>query len=130
LLVCGVIQIVARFTAVLTLCFAFGLQWIALQSVAWTSMILQNTKQTSFCRAMMRTFDGAHPCSLCHVVNKGKASQEKRDLKLSPKIDIVCVASSVRFMPRFESLEYPTISYLKPELGHSPPSPPPRTSAA
>jgi hypothetical protein len=121
-----VLRTAARFIAVLTLCFAFGLQWIALQSIAWTGMILQNAKQTSFCEAVKRTFDGAHPCSLCHIVNKGKTSQDKRDMKSTPKIDIMCVVRSIRLLPRFESLQYPTISFLNFELAHSPDSPPPR----
>jgi len=122
-----VLRTAARFTAVLALCFAFGFQWVALQSIAWTAMILQNAKQTSLCEAMKRTFDGAHPCSLCHIVNKGKTSQEKRDVQSSsPKIDIMCVARSIRLLPRVEALQYPTISLSNFELAHSPASPPPR----
>lgn len=120
------LRTVARFTAVLALCFAFGFQWIALQSIAWTAMIMENAKQTSLCEAVKRTFDGAHPCSLCHIVNKGKTSQHERDVQSSPKIDIMCVARSIRLLPRVEALQYPTISFLNLEVAHSPASPPPR----
>jgi len=122
-----VLRTAARFTAVLALCFAFGFQWLALQSIAWTSMILQNAKQTSLCEAMKRTFDGAHPCSLCHIVNKGKTSQNKRDVKSSPKIDIIGASQIARLLPLVIPFQYELSNSSFTPSADLPAVPPPRT---
>jgi hypothetical protein len=114
---------------VLALCCAIGLHWIALQSVAWTAMMIQNVKRAPFCQAVERTFDGAHPCSLCHVVNKGKASEKKSNTQSSlPKIDIVCVARTFQLLPKSVQFEYVVSDCALFQSGHSPPVPPPRDS--
>ena len=49
-------------------------------------MIVDNAKQVSLCHAIARTFDGVHPCSLCHIVNRGKTAEKKSGLQLlTPK---------------------------------------------
>jgi hypothetical protein len=107
---------------------AIGLQWFALQSVAWTVMMIRNARQVSFCNAVKRTFDGAHPCSLCQIVNKGKSSEQKRDLHApNPKIDIICVARPIRLLPSSAALDYASVSFRNSEIEYSPPSPPPRS---
>ena len=41
-------------------------------------MLIEYSKRAPLCQAIAQTFDGAHPCSLCHiVVNKGKTSEKK-----------------------------------------------------
>jgi len=52
-----------------------GLHWIALQSVAWTTMVIEYSKRAPLREAVAQTFDGAHPCSLCHAVAAGKKSE-------------------------------------------------------
>ena len=90
-------------------------------------MMVRNTKQVSFCEAVKRTFDGAHPCALCHVVNKGKASEQKREMQTSfAKIDIVCVSRKIPLLPRQIPFEYITSNSRLCETDYSPPVPPPR----
>lgn len=121
------IRLVLKSIAVLALCLTIGLQWLALQSVAWTAMMLSNAKQVSFCQAVKRTFDGSHPCSLCHVVSKGKASEHRRDFQSSlAKVDIVCVSRVIALLPRLASWDYGTMSVSFSEAEYSPPAPPPR----
>ena len=104
-----------------------GLQWIALQSVAWTTMIVSYAKERSFCAAIVQTFDGAHPCSLCHAVSKGKTSEKKSDLKsMTPKIDLICVARVIRVLALFAPFDYGTCNFSSREISYSPPVPPPR----
>ena len=50
-------------------------------------MIIDYSKRAPLCQAIAQTFDGAHPCSLCHVVNKGKNSEKKSDLQSSDAKD-------------------------------------------
>jgi hypothetical protein len=122
-----VLGVASRIITIIALCSAIGVHWLALQSVAWTAMILQNTKQVSFCEAVKRTFDGAHPCALCHVVNKGKASEQKREMQTSfAKIDIVCVSRKIPLLPRQIPFEYVTSNSRLSESDYSPLVPPPR----
>src|SRR6266487_6598025 len=80
-----------RIATISALCLSIGLHWIALQSLAWTTMVIEYSKSASLCQAIAQTFDGAHPCSLCNVVSKGKNSEKKQDLRSSsPKIDMIC----------------------------------------
>src|SRR5438067_7640068 len=121
------LRVAGRFVTIVVLFSAIGLHWIALQSVAWTAMMIQNAKQASFCKAVQRTFDGAHPCPLCHMVNKGNASEQKQDAQtVTPKIDIICVARTIRLLPIFGFFEYPAGDFSFFNSGQSPPVPPPR----
>jgi hypothetical protein len=118
---------VGRIVTVLALCCAIGLHWVALQSLAWTTMIVQHSKCGPLAQALEQTFDGAHPCSLCHVVNKGTASQKKSSAQLPlSKIDIVCVARTFQFLPRSVQFDYAASNCSPDESEHSPPAPPPR----
>jgi hypothetical protein len=91
-------------------------------------MLIQNTKQTSLCEALKRTFDGAHPCSLCGMVHKGKASDQKRDIQTpTAKIDIIYVVRPIRLLPRLTLFEYASAPFSNSEIEYSPPVPPPRS---
>ena len=116
-----------RIVMITALCLSIGLHWIALQSLAWTTMVIDYSKRAPLCRAIAQTFDGKHPCSLCHVVNKGKDSEKKPDVQSSTlKIDMICAALVHRVERRCVSYEYPLADCFSSRLGHSPPVPPPR----
>jgi len=122
-----VLHCIGRAVTVLALCSAIGLQWVALQSVAWTTMIVEYSKSAPLCKAIAQTFDGAHPCSLCHVVNNGKNSEKKSDLQSpAPKIDIICIVRSVRPVRPVRPFEYAATDFVFSNLCYSPPVPPPR----
>jgi hypothetical protein len=124
-----VLRCIARVVTILALCCAIGLQWLALQSIAWTAMIIDYSKHASLSEAIAQTFDGAHPCSLCHIVNKGKACEKKSDLQqLTPKIDIICIRRAIALLRPFIYFEYSTADSPFSEIPHSPPVPPPRNS--
>ena len=73
-----VLSVIGRSGVVLVLCLVMGLDWIALQTVAWTTMLVTNAKQTSsLAQAVTRTFDGQHPCDLCKRISITKDSQKK-----------------------------------------------------
>jgi hypothetical protein len=123
-----VFRCVGRVATIVALCCAIGLHWIALQSLAWTTMIIDYSKRAPLCQAITQTFDGAHPCSLCHVVSKGKNSEKKQDLRSpAPKIDMICVPLANRIERPFVPFEYATRDSFSFEFGHSPPVPPPRS---
>jgi hypothetical protein len=120
-----------RIATITALCLSIGLHWIALQSLAWTTMVIDFSKRAPLCQAIAQTFDGKHPCSLCHVVNKAKDSEKKPDVQSATlKIDIICAALAYRIDRPFVSYEYPLTDCFSSRLGHSPPVPPPRSFAS
>ena len=91
-------------------------------------MIVDYSKRASLSKAIAQTFDGAHPCSLCHIVSKGKACEKKSDLQtLAPKIDIICTKRAITLLPPFVHFEYLARDFSLSEIGDSPPVPPPRS---
>jgi hypothetical protein len=124
----SVLRCICRAITIFALCCAIGLQWLALQSIAWTAMIVDNAKHASLCKAIAQTFDGAHPCSLCQIVNNAKSTETKSDLQpLTPKIDMICVSRTTSFLQRFTPIEYAARDFSFNKLGRSPPAPPPRS---
>jgi len=124
----NVIRWIARAVTIFALCCAIGLQWLALQSIAWTAMIVDYSKQDSICHAIAKTLDGAHPCSLCHVVNRASTAEKKADLQpLTPKIDMICASRAISLFQSFVPVEYAARDFSFDNVGHSPLAPPPRS---
>ncbi len=116
-----------RVVTIIALCCAIGLHWMALQSLAWTSMLIEYSRGAPLCQAIAQTFDGAHPCSLCHVVATGKASEKKSDIQSPvPRIDIICVARVIELISPFALFQYALGDFSVSEIEQSPPVPPPR----
>jgi hypothetical protein len=91
-------------------------------------MIVDYSKQDSICHAIAKTFDGAHPCSLCRVINAGKNSEKKSDLQSpTPKIDMICVWRTASSFRPFIPFEYTVGDFCSSQIGRSPPVPPPRS---
>jgi hypothetical protein len=123
-----VFRCVGRIATIVALCCAIGLHWVALQSVAWATMIVDYSKRAPLCSAIAQTFDGAHPCSLCHAVDKGKTSEKRSDMQSpGPKIDIICVARTIRLMTLATRFDFAVADFSLSERRHSPPVPPPRS---
>jgi hypothetical protein len=124
-----VFRCIGRIVTIFALCCAIGLQWLTLQSIAWTAMIVDYSKRGSLCEAIARTFDGAHPCSLCHIVEKGKTTEKKSDLQLlTPKIDMICTKRAITLVPLIAYVDYAAGDFSVFKIGESPPVPPPRNS--
>jgi hypothetical protein len=123
-----VLRHIGRIVTIFALCFAVGLHWLTLQSIAWTSMIIDYSKRGTLCQAIVQTLDGAHPCSLCHIVNSGKSAENKSDLQLlTPKLDLICTKHAITFALPFISLDYANTDFCIFEVAYSPPVPPPRS---
>jgi hypothetical protein len=122
-----VLRYICRAITIFALCCAIGLQWLALQSIAWTAMIVDNAKHASLCKAIAQTFDGAHPCSLCQIVNDAKSTERKSDIQtLTPKIDMICVSRTISLLQPLVPIDYAARDFSFNKLGRSPPAPPPR----
>ncbi len=51
---------------------ANGAVWNVVQVVAWAKMIRDYSQVMPAAQAVERTFDGATPCKLCHLAQKGQ----------------------------------------------------------
>ncbi|MDD5200896.1 MAG: hypothetical protein PHC88_13960 [Terrimicrobiaceae bacterium] len=59
-----------------------GGHWAILQAVAWSQMLRDYAKDAPLSTAVVKTFDGKHPCPLCLKIARGKREQEKNPLAL------------------------------------------------
>ncbi|MBM3839105.1 MAG: hypothetical protein FJ398_14280 [Verrucomicrobia bacterium] len=117
-----------QFAVVASLVFVVGVHWILLQSVAWTGMIIVYSQTASLREAIIKTFDGQHPCQLCKAVQEGRAAEQKQrpQRKLSAKVDFFCNHDPVVIetpppfqQPISQSVHFPTRT-------EAPLGPPPR----
>ena len=109
------------------LVLALGLQWLALQSVAWTAMLIANARHGPLAQAVAQTFDGAHPCDLCHAVAAGDKATKKSSLSLGrAKIDIICASMAWAGEPPWSPYFYVQPACALSSHSESPPVPPPR----
>jgi hypothetical protein len=123
-----VFRSIGRAGTIFALCCAIGLHWLTLQSIAWTTMLIDYSKRGTLCEAIKLTFDGAHPCSLCHIVNAGKSSEKKSDLQSqTQKIDMICASRAISLLQCFVPVEYAARDFSFERLRRSPPAPPPRS---
>jgi hypothetical protein len=122
-----VLRCTGRIVTIFSLCCAIGLQWIALQSVAWTTMLVDYSKRVPLRQAIAQTLDGSHPCSLCHAVSTAKHSQKKSDVQATGgKIDLICSVYTFYLLPPLVLLRYPFNDFSFSDNRDSPLIPPPR----
>jgi hypothetical protein len=118
-----------RLLIVLALACSIGLHWAFLQTLAWTTMLVNNLTSTSFSAALQRTFDGKHPCALCKAVAEGKKSEKKADTLLRlKKFEGLSTPVVITVPPpsSFPTIEAPNAALEA--VSHAPPTPPPRAA--
>jgi hypothetical protein len=85
-----------KLPVVLALMVSIGLHWALLQSVAWVGMVVSYSQTGPLSAAIEKTFDGQHPCKLCHFVKEGQQHEKKQDAqKPGPKFD-ACLDSAAQ----------------------------------
>ena len=123
--------IAGRLVIVIALCFAFGLQLVALQSLAWGSMVVTNVRQHSFCDAVKRALDGSHPCDLCKRLGKATETEKKQQRSFEDATtDLICTIRRINLLPRIDSFDYPVLAFTPSNISQQPLSPPPRGERA
>jgi len=86
--------------AVVVLTFALGGHWAILQSVAWMTMVAGYSQTAPLKEALVKTFDGKHPCSICKFVANGKKSEQKQETqKLLTKLDFFLASTTAGLFP-------------------------------
>jgi hypothetical protein len=112
---------------IIALLTATGMQWAALQTVAWTSMLANNLRTSSLAEAMARTFDGRHPCALCRAIAAGKKSERKSEFTLQLKrLEFPPAAETIVLMAPSRFVLLPLANAFAESLAFQPPTPPPR----
>ena len=125
----NVFRCIGRVVTIIALCCAIGLQWLALQSIAWTAMIVDYSRSASLCQAIAKTLDGAHPCSLCKIVDRGKTAEKKSDLQLlTQKIDMICTKRAIILVRPVAYIDFSARDFAVFQIGESPLVPPPSNS--
>ena len=116
-----------RILLALAVCASLGLHWAALQTVAWTQMLVTYSQNAAFGEAVKKTFDGEHPCDLCLLVKQGRSEEKKQEaLPLTKKLDAVLVREVTRTMQFTRTVSFPITAERAEGWSESPPVPPPR----
>lgn len=121
-----------RLFVIVALCVSIGAHWFVLQSIAWTTMILQYSRSISLVQAVEQTFDGHHPCNLCKGITAASHSEQKNDTAqpVTKKADLICVSRSSGLLPPHSDFRFITFSVDPPLRIDSPLTPPPRPELA
>lgn len=113
---------------ILALLGATGGHWAFLQSVAWTKMVVDQSRTAPLTIALAKTFSGRNPCQLCKRIETGKQSEQKRDLPLTvAKLEFFYAPVLVKFFPPQSFDLVPARDMHGSSRGDSPPVPPPRS---
>lgn len=107
--------------------------WAALQTVAWGRMILQYSQDVGLVSAIRQTFDGQHPCEMCHQIQAGVADEQKDTQEESERPGAPEALWEFRLLltpsPDLRNHEeYQFAATACADFIDSPPSPPPRSS--
>jgi len=106
---------------------ASGAQWGLLQSVAWTTMLINNLHTASLKQAVETTFDGNHPCCMCKAIAAAKKAEKKNVFVVQlKKFDFVSEPFRFVFQSPQAFFEISYSSECLPDVSHRPPVPPPR----
>ncbi len=114
---------------VVMLAGSIGLHWGLLQSVAWTSMLVDHLRTDTLAEAVQHTFDGKHPCCLCKAIAAGKQSEKKHaGCAQSDRFEFINETGAFVLIgpAAFHLLQLnDTFALACP---HAPPTPPPRSA--
>ena len=121
------LQRLPKAVMVVGLACTIGLHWAFLQSLAWVGMVVSYSQETTLPDALVKTFDGSHPCALCKEIAKGKQSEKKPDARPEwKKFEFSYALTAFIFSrpTRFWKIRLPEV--LVDIIPNPPPVPPPR----
>lgn len=121
-------QRIAKFLVLIAAVQILGGHWAVLQSVAWAKMLVEYAQSDSIRNAITKTFDGEHPCSLCHTVSDGRQKEEKKAAATTvAKLDAVLAPAVQTPAVRVAVWSYPPWQMTENVRESAPPTPPPLT---
>jgi hypothetical protein len=74
-----------QWLVVVLLTCVVGGHWAVMQGIAWATMLARFSQEMPVAQAVAFTFDGQHPCALCHAVKQGQAAERKEAQSQSPE---------------------------------------------
>ena len=118
----------SRLLLVVAVFFASGSHWAVLQTMAWSTMLVEFSRTGSVVEAVAKTFDGKHPCQLCSQVKKGLVGEEEQDGPATPLVKIELFHETARaiVLTRPDGVVFPAIELTAERRAVSPTEPPPR----
>ena len=112
---------------VMALACSIGLHWAFFQSLAWVGMVVSYSQEASFTEALVKTFDGSHPCALCKEIAKGKQSEKKSNMPIQwKKFEFSYARTVFVFKPSTHFWKILTTEMFGELLPNQPPVPPPK----
>jgi hypothetical protein len=122
---------VSKLFVLLALVATTGFPWMILQTVAWTTMLADNLHSASLNEALVKTFDGQHPCCLCKAIAAEKKNRQKHDFALTvQKLEFPPLAREIALNPPSPCALFPSKDCFADSLTHEPLLPPPRGFSA
>jgi hypothetical protein len=117
----------AKFLVLFLLIFTIGGQWAVLQSFAWMGMLIDYSRYASVSEAIVKTFDGQHPCNLCKAIDAGKKSETKSELSLKlPKLEFPPHEAFCAWLAPVVFSPFPPFQNAPSAARAEPQTPPPR----
>jgi hypothetical protein len=117
---------------ILAIVSSLGGHWFALQSVAWVRMFADYSQRETVKVAIEKTFDGEHPCQLCHEIQKARTESTDQNPQYpdyaQERFEPFLRPTFLGLSPRWGATEFAWVSRSFPAAsrGRSPPTPPPR----
>jgi hypothetical protein len=116
-----------KFLVVVALVAMLSAHWAVLQTVAWTAMLADNLRSASPREALVKTFDGNHPCCLCKAIAAGRKSEQKREFTAQmQKLEFTPVSENLVLIAPSQFQLVPQTNTFADSLTQKPPTPPPR----
>ena len=94
-------------------------------------MLVRYSQQTTLVEALVKTFDGQHPCLLCKQISEGRKAEKKSERSTGLKqLEYTHAANRFIFSPPSDFRLAVELPPTLASLAHTPPVPPPRLVAA
>lgn len=71
-----------------------GAHWVMMQTVAWTTMVVERSGEMGLPEAVESTFSGEKPCGMCKAIAHGKEEEQKQ----APEIPLLKAFKEVQFV--------------------------------
>lgn len=126
----GRLRFFGHAVAALAMFFVAGGHWATLQTVAWAGMLWNYTQANgSLVAGVKKTFDGEHPCKMCHSIKTAKEKEQSKPVTLvsMKKIEALPATMSATLPPReCREFVFPAAADARPVArAEAPPEPVP-----
>lgn len=71
-------RVISVAVCLLALFAASGGHWTVLQTIAWTRMLIEYSRDATLVEAARETFSGERPCAMCKKIREGRQHEENR----------------------------------------------------